>query len=127
ILSGWKARPTFKTSFKGVPVWRQKYASFIIMKLPRKEHAKAVNTNGSFRRVRSCGCVSSEFLLEFFTMSNYVAQLHLCLEPLIAVSAKSKVAQALVPSDDWDLACDLPGRLYCLPNLTYRNFKVAKF
>ena len=25
--------------------------SFIIMKLPRKEHAKAVNTNGSFRRV----------------------------------------------------------------------------
>jgi hypothetical protein len=51
ILSGWKARPTFKTSFKGVPVWRQKYASFIIMKLPRAEHAKAVNTNGSFRRV----------------------------------------------------------------------------
>ena len=25
--------------------------SFIIMKLPRREHDKAVNTNGSFRRV----------------------------------------------------------------------------
>jgi hypothetical protein len=50
-LSGWKARPTFKASFRGVPVWRQKYASFIMLKLPRKEHAKAVNTNGSFRRV----------------------------------------------------------------------------
>jgi hypothetical protein len=51
-LSGWKARPTLKASFK--PVWRQKHASFILMKLPGKEHAKAVNTNGSFRRVIDC-------------------------------------------------------------------------